>query len=123
MLYNIIFSDNSQYPGGNLKDTLWQQIPLDKKIRSIFYSLSTGDCIAMSGYESYYHLVEVTEDFYGGNKEKPKRIEYSYLIGKKGNKYHINKISWVTGNVERKIVDEKDDLIAQLRPDGWKKGI
>jgi len=122
MLYNIVFEDNSVFSGGTLTETKWQEIPLDKKIRSIFYFLPLGDCLGMSGYLSYYHFVEVVEDLYGGNKGKNK-IEYSYLIGKKDNKYLINKISWITGNIERKIVDENDNLIRQLNPAGWKLGI
>jgi len=122
MLFTAVFDDNSKYCGGTLQEPKWLDIPLDKKIRTIFYTLPFNDCLGMSGYSSYYHFGEVPFDITGKSKGK-KIIAYTYLIGKKGNKYLINKISWINGNVERKIVDNTDKLISELNSLGWRNGV
>jgi len=122
MLFTAVFDDNSKYCGGTLQEPKWLDIPLDKKIRTIFYTLPFNDCLGMSGYDAYYHFGEIPFDITGKNKGK-KTIEHTYLIGKKGNKYLINKISWINGNVERKIVDNTDKLISELNSLGWRNGV
>lgn len=120
MLYTIVFEDKSVFAGGNLEETKWQEIP-DKKISSIFYSLPFGGVLLLSKYEKYYHFVEATKDI--NVKNSKVKLEYTYIIGKKDRQYLINKISLINGSIERSLVDEKDKLISQLNPIGWKNGI
>jgi len=122
ILYTVVFEDNTVFRGGDLIDTKWMEMP-DKKISSIFYSLPFGGILLLKGMEKYYCGGEIAKDVFGSKGMKlGTKIENSYLIGKKGSKYLINKISWVSGNIERKIVDENDNLIRQLIPMGWKNG-
>ena len=117
-LYTIVFEDNSVFEGGTIETTLWMKIP-NKKIRSIFYNIPLGDCIGLSGYNSYYHFVETTVDLSGENKGQV-QVEYTYLLGKKENQYKVYKINIKTGQIEIKIIDNNDNFIKQLNPQGWK---
>ena len=90
-LYSIVFDDNSTYSGGTLESPKWLEIP-DKKIRSIFYSLPLGDCLGLSGYDQYYHYVEVCSDL-SGDKKGQVQLEFAYLIGKKGTTYKLYKVN------------------------------
>jgi hypothetical protein len=116
-LFEIIFSDDTGYSGGDLEITKWQDIP-DKQIRRIFYLLPTGDYLVLGGYEKYYHFVECTQDIYGGNGKTNK--EYTYLIGKNKDKCRVYKINLNTGNVEQKSVGIHEDFIKKLNQEFWR---
>jgi hypothetical protein len=118
ILYNIVFTDNTVFQGGDYINTKWLEIP-EKQIRSIFYNLPLGDCIGVSGYDKYYHFIELCQDINGVNAGK-KQLEYDYLICKKDNRYKIYKINLKSGQVEIKILDKEDDFIKNLNPIGWK---
>ena len=117
-LYTIIFKDNTRFYGGDYKNTKWLEIP-NKPIQSILYSIPFEKFIVLKDFDKYYHFIEVTMDLNGEKKGKNK-LEYSYLIGKKDNNYTIHKINLQTGKVEVKEVEEKDKLIQQLNPIGWR---
>jgi hypothetical protein len=117
-LYTIVFDDSSIYKGGDLRQPKWLEIP-DKKIRSIFYQLPLGDNLVLSGYDKYYHYVEVTSDI-TGEKKGEVQLEFAYSIGKNRKECKLYKINLRTGQVEIKILEEKDKEISQLNPIGWK---
>ena len=117
-LFTIIFEDNTVFWGGDIENTKWLEIP-DKKIRTIFYFLPLGDCIGASNYDKYYHFVEVCEDL-NGEKKGIKQLEYANLICKKEQQYKLYKINLKTGQIEIKFLEEKDKMIQQLNPIGWK---
>lgn len=117
-LYTIIFTDKSVYKGGDLKNLKWLEIP-DKKISSLFYTLPLGDYLGLSGYDKYYHNVEVCKDIMGDKKGQI-QLEFAYLIGKKEDKCQVYKINLRTGQIEIKILQETDKEISQLNPMGWK---
>jgi hypothetical protein len=119
-LYEIIFVDDSKFIGGTLAETKWMQIP-DKKIKKLIYNLSNRKQIILEDYDAYYHFVEVTNDIMGEKKGQI-QLEFTYLIGKKENEYKVHKINLKTNQVEIKILDEKDKMIQELNPIGWKKG-
>ena len=52
-LYHIVFEDNTTISAGSIEEPKWLDIP-NKKIRSIFYSLPTGDMICLSGFKRIY---------------------------------------------------------------------
>ena len=117
-LYRIVFDNGSTYDGGTLTETKWADIP-DKQIRTIFYSLPTGDCLALSGYEKYYHFVEVTEDLVR-DKNSKKNINCTYLIGKAADGYKLYKINILSNQIDIKLLGLKDSFIEKLNPIGWK---
>jgi hypothetical protein len=118
-LFVVVFNDNTSFIGGNLQQTKWVEIPINKKIRSIFYYLPTGDCLTISGYDKYFHYIEVTQDISGENKGKL-NYEYAYLIGKKENKIIQYKINLKNSNIEVNHYDEKDKYIQGLNNDNWR---
>jgi hypothetical protein len=120
-LYTIIFDNNTRYTGGSLDKTLWSNIPNDKNIRSIFYSLPTGDMIALSGYNRYYQMIEVTQDIYG-SPIKEKVYRYCYLFGQRDNDVICYKISLQKGLIDILKYDVNDEYIKKLNPIFWKKG-
>jgi hypothetical protein len=117
-LFVIIFTDDSIFSGGNYQQTKWKEIP-DKKIRSIFYRMPDGDHLILSGYEKYYHMIEVAQDIMGEKKGEV-RLEFSYIMGKKDGYIRIYKINLQNNNVEVKELKEDDDYINKLNPKFWK---
>ena len=62
-LFSVIFEDDTVFYGGdNYKETKWLSIP-NQKIKRIFYRLPDGNYLSLSGYDSYFHMVEVTQDW------------------------------------------------------------
>ncbi len=117
-LYTIIFNDGSNFLGGNYMETKWTEIP-NKPIKRIIYSLPTGDNLVLNGYEKYFHMIEATTDLSGKDKGETK-LEYAYIMGKKEKIVICYKINIKTGNIERKIFNEKDNFIKKLNKQGWK---
>jgi hypothetical protein len=117
-LFQIIFIDDSIFEGGDYQMTKWLEIP-NKKIRTLFYLLPTGDYLGLSGYNKFYHFVEVTEDL-SGDRKGIKNIEFDYIIGQRINSTTIYKINFKLGNVEIKEVKNDDIFLKNLNPIGWR---
>ena len=117
-LYTIIFGDGTKFEGGTLQQPKWLELP-NKKIHSIFYSLPLGDFLFLSGYDTYYHLIEVCQDI-NGDKSGEIQLEYAYLIGKIANNCKVYKIFLRTGQIEIQNLNTEDKFINQLNPMGWK---
>lgn len=126
-LYHIIFEDKTEFNGGpSIFETRWTSIP-DKKIDKLIYQLPYKDYLVLEGYEKYFHMVEATMDFCGQNKGG-KKVEYIFLIGKKGNKYlsyrisvsDKEKINQKIGDISVKIFEEDNTWINSLNKDNWR---
>lgn len=55
-MYKIIFDDNTEFLGGDLKNSLWNEMP-DKFIKEFQYYLN-GKTLYLSGYDAYNHEIE-----------------------------------------------------------------
>lgn len=120
MLYQIIFDNNEIYNGGkSLFETKWTEIPKDKKIRSIIYFIPTGDALILSGFKRIYHYVEALKDL-NGSRSGEVRIEASYLIIEKNNKYIQYKINQKNSNIEVNIFEKNSEYINKLNPSFWR---
>lgn len=122
-LYTIIFEDSSSFLGGDLNNTKWNEIP-PKKIRSLFYCLPNGDCIGLSKYDKYFHMIEAVVDLNGNNRGQ-KKLEYAYIMGLKEEDVRVYRINLCDkekkiGNIE--VIDYKitDDFVKSLNTNGWK---
>jgi hypothetical protein len=126
-LYHVIFEDKSEFQGGpSIFNSKWNEMPT-KKINKIIYQLPYKDYIVLEGYEKYYHMVEATMDFNGQNEGKQK-VEYIYLIGKKGDQYlsyritvcNKEKTNQKIGDESVKILDKDNKWVNGLNKNGWK---
>ena len=116
-LFEIIYEDGSIYYG-NLKTNLWSESPL-KKIKCILYLLPSGDKLFLSGYQNYYHMVEVTKDL-NGQQKGILNFEFSYIMCKNLNKVNIYKINLKSGEVGFNQVEETDEAITRLNASYWR---
>jgi hypothetical protein len=119
-LYTIIFDDNTTISQGTLLEPKWKDIP-DKKIRSIFYSLPSGDMLCLAGFKRIYHYVEVAMDLNGSESGKNK-IEYTYIIIERNNKYIQYRINQINFRIEINTLENDSKYIKGLNPSGWKSG-
>jgi len=117
-LFSIIFTDNSTYEGGTLEHTGWREIP-NKKIRSLYYLLPSGDYLCLREYDRYYQYIEATQDIYGSHTSSVK-LEYAYIMGKRGNKVTVYKIDLTNSAIMKQDFDEEDGFIKRLNSDFWK---
>jgi hypothetical protein len=117
-LYNIVFEDNITLSTGTLEEPKWLEIP-NKKIRSIFYSLPSGDMLCLSGFKRIYHYCEIVMDLNGSESGK-KKVEYTYLIIERDNKYIQYRINQINFDVEINILTKDSEYIKKLNPIGWK---
>ena len=124
-LFVLVLEDDTIYSGGDFTNTKWNEIPLNKKIKRIFYSLTNKDCLCLDGYDKYFHMIEATTDL-NGSKAGKVNIEYAYIFGKKEDKVTCYKINLKTrpdkniGNIERIEFATDSEFIQQLNKDGWK---
>lgn len=118
-LFQAIFEDNSVFNGGDYQNTKWMEIPTDKKIRSLFYLLPTGDYLGLGGYERFYHFVECTEDL-NGDRAGVKNIEFDYIIGQKKDFTTIYQIDVKTGCVNLKNIKNDDKFLTKLNQIAWR---
>ena len=135
-LYSVIFSDETDFKGGDdYFNTKWLDIP-DKKIKRIFYRLPGGDYLALAGYEKYYHMIEGLKDWARVSKRTGKikktngktQLQYAYIIGKIQDKvvsYRITLFNnsndrYRIGDITKRIYNVSDENIKGLNPDGWK---
>src|SRR3972149_4312322 len=124
-LFILVLEDESIFTGGSLQETKWMDIPKNKKIKRIFYSLPNKDYLVLENYNRYYHFIEATTDLSGQNAGKV-RIEYAYIMGKKQERITCYKIALSysgnhkAGDVQRLEYLESDNFIQKLNKDGWK---
>ena len=118
-LFQIFFDDNSIFDGGTYEKTLWSSIPTNKKIRSLFYLLPTGDYLGLGGYERYYHMVECTEDL-NGDKAGIKNLEFAYLIGQKKDYTAVYQIDLKIGCIDTKNIKNDDKFLTKLNQSFWR---
>lgn len=119
-LFTLVFSDNSTFIGGDLKNTKWMAIP-DKSIRSIFYSLPSGDILCLANFKRIYHYIEATEDIMGDQRGIV-NLEFAHLLIERENKILHYKIDLKKYNVSWEILDKEDKYVTSLNSVGWKKG-
>ena len=134
-LYQVIFVDGTVFNGGKSHFlTLWDEIP-QKTIKRIFYKLPDNNYICLGGYEKYFHMIEATKDWMrmGGKKGMERlsnepRIEYAYVMGKKGNTvtsyritlFHKKDDRYKIGDIVRRDFDINSKFIKGLNPTIWK---
>jgi hypothetical protein len=118
-LFQVVYEDNSSYEGGNYQDTKWLGIDKNKKIRTLFYLLPTGDYLGLGGYERFYHFIECTTDI-TGEKAGVKNLEFDYIIGQKKDYTTIYQIDLKTGCIDLKNIKNDDKFITKLNPDFWR---
>jgi hypothetical protein len=117
-LFQIIFEDNSKFNGGDYQKTKWTEIP-DKKIRTLFYLLPSGDYLGLGGYERYYHFIECTTDL-NGEKAGIKNLEFAYIIGQRKDNSNIYQIDLKTGCINLKKVNNDNIFLTKLNPVFWR---
>ena len=118
-LFQIIFDDNSVFNGGDYQNTKWMEIPIDKKIRSLFYLLPTGDYLGLGGFKRVYQYVEVLTDLNGSESGKIK-IDFICLIVEKESEYIQYKINHQDTGVEINILKKDSDYVKKLNQIGWR---
>ena len=118
-LFRVVFTDNSTFDGGTYEDTKWLEISKDKKIRTLFYLLPTGDYLGLGGYEKFYHFIECTEDL-NGEKAGIKNLEFDYIIGQKKDYTTIYQIDLKTGCIYIKNIKNDDKFLIKLNSDFWR---
>ena len=117
-LFQVIFEDSSIFNGGDYQKTKWTEIP-NKKIRTLFYLLPTGDYLGLGGCEKFYHFIECTEDL-SGEKKGIKNLEFDYIIGQKKDYTTVYQIDLKNGCVNSKNIKNNDKFLTKLNPDFWK---
>jgi len=118
-IFTIILSDGSVFSGGtSYSETKWKEIP-DKKIRTIFYKIPKGDVLVMTGYDKYFHMIEVLKDL-NGDRAGIVNFEFAYLLGRKEDKINGYKMNFKTGNIEKIETNVEDNFIKGLNPNIWK---
>lgn len=117
-LYILVFDDNSSFSGGDLKNTKWMEIP-NKPIRSIFYSLPTGDMLCLSDFKRIYHYIEVTKDL-SGERKGIVNFEFSHIFIEREKQILHYIIDLRKENV--KWLSEDNTVIVKLNPIGWRNG-
>ena len=118
LLFQIVFEDNTTFTGGDYQKTKWVEIP-NKKIRTLFYLLPSGDYLGLSGYEKFYHFVECTEDLTGKNAGI-KNCDFDYIIGQKKDYTVVYQIDLKTGCIDLKNIKNDDKFLTKLNPSFWR---
>lgn len=127
-LFTIIFQNGSNFVGGNnYFETNWLNIPINKKIKRIFYRLPSNDCLCLEGYDSYFRMSEACKDLTGKNRDKI-RIQYDYIMGIKGNKVRSYRITLANNkndkfkmnDITTRIFDTSDKFIQGLNKENFR---
>lgn len=118
-LFQVIYEDNSVCEGGDYQDTKWLSIDINKKIRSLFYLLPTGDYLGLGGFKRIYQYVEVLTDLNGSESGK-KKIDFICVILEKEDNYVQYKINHQDTGVEINILKKDSDYVKKLNPIGWR---
>lgn len=118
-LFVAILEDNSVFHGGNYQHTRWLELPKDKKIKRLFYTLPDGNHLCLDMYNKYFMMQEVTTDLNGNNAGKV-NLEYSYILAEKDNQIICYKINLKTGNIERNNYTINDSFVQGLSKEIWR---
>lgn len=115
-MYTITFQDGEIWRGGNIENSKWNEMP-NKIIDKISYTLHK-QTIDISGYESYNHLVERTQNILDGKT----KITKIFLLAKDGAIvikfiFDFNIKKW---NTEGGIFGQE---YYNKPTSGWKKGL
>lgn len=113
-MYNILFSDQSTFQGGTLKNSRWTWIP-DKPISEWTYTLFEKP-IVLKGYEAYNHLLEKVNVF--GSEKVLKVI----LMGKKGNNVDCIEIDLQNSKISKTVKEFGSEYLNKPTL-GWKIGV
>lgn len=118
-LFVITFEDKKVFVGGtSYKKTKWLEVP-QKKIKSVFYRLPSGDHLGLSGYDNYYYMIEATQDLNGINKGN-ERLQAFYAMGKKDDKVLIYRVNLRNHEISTTLLDSNDKAITGLNKAGWR---
>jgi hypothetical protein len=120
-LFIVVFEDNQTFLGGNdLYNTKWSEIP-NKKIKSLYYRMPSGDYLLLTGYDKYYHMVEGTKAINGINAEQL-MIHNIRLMAQKDKLVKIYKFNLLNDDkpieIETKTIG--DEFIKKLNLIYWK---
>ena len=124
-LFTVILEDESVFYGGDYYKMKWAEIPTNKKIKRLFYTLPDGNSLCLDSYDKYYLFAEGTKNMNGTNIGKV-NLEYFYILGKKEDKvvcYKINLFDRPTehiGNIERIEYSSDGSFVATLNPNFWR---
>ena len=135
VLFQVVFTDGTNFLGGNSYfETKWKEIP-DKSIKQISFSLPDNNIIVLHDYESYNHIVEVTQDVYAGSKNSQNlgRVmpRFQYFMGRQGDKVLSYRVSlyqpkkeskYKLGDLTRRVYSYGTEYNGQVTT-GWKRGI
>ena len=84
-IFIAILRSGKQFRGGNsYDDSKWNDIkePLDK----LYDTLPDGNILVHHNFEKYNHIIEKTQNFnMKGQQIGKERIEYVYIMGKRGD--------------------------------------
>lgn len=116
-MYKIIFEDLSEFIGGDLENSKWNEIP-NKPIKKIEYSLLEKTAI-LENYEAYNHLVERVEFILINNKP---RINKILLMAKKNNTVYIFIFDLFTKEIYSEVHEFGKEYYGNFTT-GWKLGI
>jgi len=118
-LFQVVFSDGGTFIGGDYNKTLWSEIPTNKKIRTLFYLLPSGDYLGLGGYDRFYQFFECTTDL-NGKDAGIKNLEFIYLIGQRKEGTNIYQIDLKTGSINLKKLNNDDIFLTKLNPEFWR---
>ena len=124
-LFIAILEDENLYQGGDYNKTRWLELPNDKKIKRLFYTLPDGNHLVFDMYDKYFLMIEKTFDLSGNNAGKP-NLEYSYVLCQKEGVvicYKINlqyRSNKKIGDIERTECKIDDLFVKSLNKNGWR---
>jgi hypothetical protein len=118
-LFQVVYTDGTTFNGGDFENTKWLEIPTDKKIRSLFYLLPTGDYLCLGGYERFFHIIECTTDLNGENSGV-KNFEFACIIGQKKDYTSIYQIDLRDGCINLKNIKNDDKFLEKLNKNNWR---
>lgn len=115
-MYTIIFQDGTCFEGGDLQNSLWNQIP-DKPIKELYYKIG-NNILKLKGYERYNHLIERASALF----VKKSQISGIYILGERKDcveKFYIN---LRTNKLEHSFTKFGQECKGRMTP-GWKQGL
>ncbi|HED05176.1 MAG TPA: hypothetical protein ENI61_00660 [Ignavibacteria bacterium] len=118
-MYTVIFNDNSQFIGGSINDSKWNEMP-NKPIKKLTYYVK--NTYGLSGFEKYNHLV--TKVITVSPKIKEKSVIYTelFLMGLRNQIVYMIIVDLMTGKVRRDARHSGSEYNGR-KSEGWKLGI
>ena len=119
-IFTVIFEDDTAFTGGDsYSNTRWGEIA-KKQIKTLIYNMPFGDTLALTGYDAYYHLVEVANDLNGSNAGQV-RLEHISILARKGDKIKMYRFNLYSAQpIEIRILKDSDEFIQKLNQEFWK---